>query len=310
MSLVNDALRKARAEATRQDASRADFQLPLLERSSRRQRRPKLTPAARTLVSLAAALIGAVLVVFWLLRTVTPGEEGQVQARAGGGETLVIGADSAGPDRPTAAGGAEGVTAVDATPATPETTTPATDSRRDVARIPPRRNSAVVAPAEPPEPAFKGEPRSGQTSIGNSAAPASSREAPAVRPAPAESTSPNAQQLRPQSPIMSSIPAEGAGRNADPTPDEPAGESAADRGPETDAGSAASSEAYLREAEIPGIGMFRLDGIAWSTDQPFALLNGEVVGRGGFVDGLAVADITPDRVVLVGADRRFVIRLR
>ena len=267
-------------------------------------------------MSLAAALIGAVLVVFWLLRTVTPDEEGQVQARAGGGETLVTDPDAAGREQPTGAGRAGDSTGVDATPARTGTTTPETDSRRDVAQIPRRRDAARLAPAEPPGPApgvaAPGVERdSGRSSREDSAAPATSQEAPAVMPPLAGSASPGAQQSLPEPPIMSSMPTEGAGRSADPTPDAPAGESGADGAPEiADAGSAASSEVYLREAEIPGIGMFRLDGIAWSTDQPFALLNGEVIGRGGFVDGLAVADITPDRVVLAGGDRRFVIRLR
>ena len=73
---------------------------------------------------------------------------------------------------------------------------------------------------------------------------------------------------------------------------------------------APEARSFVREAQIPGIGTFRLDGIAWSSDQPFALVNGQVVGAGGFVNGAAVTEVARDKVVLSHEGFRFELTLR
>ena len=67
---------------------------------------------------------------------------------------------------------------------------------------------------------------------------------------------------------------------------------------------------FVREAELPGGGSFRLDGIAWSSDRPFALVNGEVIGPGGIVNGASVIEVAPDRVTLARDGQRFQLTLR
>jgi hypothetical protein len=53
-----------------------------------------------------------------------------------------------------------------------------------------------------------------------------------------------------------------------------------------------------------------LEGIAWSESEPFALLNGRVVGVGEFIRAYRVTEITRDRVTLEQGDDRVVLRLK
>ena len=52
-----------------------------------------------------------------------------------------------------------------------------------------------------------------------------------------------------------------------------------------------------------------LDGIFWSEDSALVSLNGMLLARGEFLDGLKVEDIRPDRVILKLGGRRIVRRL-
>jgi hypothetical protein len=67
---------------------------------------------------------------------------------------------------------------------------------------------------------------------------------------------------------------------------------------------------HLRTVKLPDGRTISLDGIAWAEDDPAAVLNGEVVGRGERIAGHTVVDIERDRVVLEGDAGRLVIRLR
>ncbi len=67
---------------------------------------------------------------------------------------------------------------------------------------------------------------------------------------------------------------------------------------------------FVRRAEIPGVGPVELGGIAWSGDRPFALINGRVVRPGDSVAGLTVGTIEPNRVSLRGDAGTLVFKLK
>lgn len=64
-------------------------------------------------------------------------------------------------------------------------------------------------------------------------------------------------------------------------------------------------QAKLRDGQLVD-----LEGIAWSESEPFALLNGQVVGVGEFIRGYRVSEILQDQVVLEQGDDRVVLRLK
>jgi len=55
---------------------------------------------------------------------------------------------------------------------------------------------------------------------------------------------------------------------------------------------------YAGGVTLPGGERIELGGIAWSEQEPRALLNDRIVGVGGFVAGYSVSKIDPDRVEL------------
>jgi hypothetical protein len=62
--------------------------------------------------------------------------------------------------------------------------------------------------------------------------------------------------------------------------------------------SAAGPRTYAGSVALPGGEKIELGGIAWSEEEPRALLNDRIVGVGGYVDGYSVSKIETDRVVL------------
>jgi hypothetical protein len=58
------------------------------------------------------------------------------------------------------------------------------------------------------------------------------------------------------------------------------------------------SRTYSGSITLAGGEKIELGGIAWSEEEPRALLNDRIVGVGGYVDGYAVSKIETDRVVL------------
>ncbi len=60
-----------------------------------------------------------------------------------------------------------------------------------------------------------------------------------------------------------------------------------------------AASTHVRRADLPGGGAIELGGIAFSTN-PVALLNGRVVGVGEVVEGMKVVAISPGRVDLEG----------
>ena len=57
---------------------------------------------------------------------------------------------------------------------------------------------------------------------------------------------------------------------------------------------------YVREAPLPDGGTLRLNGIAFSSAQPVALINDKVLARGESYNGFLVTDIQPNLVELRG----------
>ena len=80
--------------------------------------------------------------------------------------------------------------------------------------------------------------------------------------------------------------------------------------PPAPSGAAAGGvETHVRRAPVPGGGWIQLGGIAFSADQPVALLNGRVVSVGEVVEGFTVISIAPKRVELRGHGSTLVLTL-
>ena len=73
---------------------------------------------------------------------------------------------------------------------------------------------------------------------------------------------------------------------------------------EADSGREPTSQARLAGGQIVDLG-----GIAWSESDPYALINGQVVGVGELVRTYRVTSITPSEVILETDDDRVVLRL-
>lgn len=72
---------------------------------------------------------------------------------------------------------------------------------------------------------------------------------------------------------------------------------------------ARQSRTSTGQAQLEGGQLVDLGGIAWSESDPYALINGQVVGVGELVRSYRVTSITPDEVVLEKDEDRVVIRL-
>lgn len=65
----------------------------------------------------------------------------------------------------------------------------------------------------------------------------------------------------------------------------------------------------IGQAQLPGGQILDLGGIAWSESDPYALINGQVIGVGELVRSYRVTSITPDEVVLEKDEDRVILRL-
>lgn len=63
------------------------------------------------------------------------------------------------------------------------------------------------------------------------------------------------------------------------------------------------------QAQLQGGQVIDLGGIAWSESEPYALINGQVVGVGELVRSYRVTSITPNEVVLEKDEDRVIVRL-
>jgi hypothetical protein len=59
-------------------------------------------------------------------------------------------------------------------------------------------------------------------------------------------------------------------------------------------------KSYVNEVPVPGGGVVKLNGIAYSPDHPIAVLDGRVVAPGETVQGFTVVEIQANQVKLQG----------
>lgn len=134
-----------------------------------------------------------------------------------------------------------------------------------------------------------------ETSIdGLDSAPPQSSPAPTVRTAPPEKVKPAADEMAPAATATSTTP---------PARPEP-------RAPSPEMAAAPGAREFIGQAQLLDGQLVDLGGIAWSESEPFALLNGQVLGVGESIRAYRVSEIRRDRVVLEQGDDRVVLRLK
>jgi hypothetical protein len=251
MSLISDALKKARQEAARQDSLRqgVPYAVGSVEPPARRN---PLLPLFAGLGAgcLAAGILFAVAYMAGWGPFGKPAPEARV-------------AETAAPPA--------GVQSVE--PAAPPTAAVVTETTETT---PP---SVQAAPQETPPTAPAPEEPQPQIEM----RPTVPIEPPAVRPEPQATPppSPVEERLAPAPPVPQAPPVSAA----------PAPEASGDL---TDA------RVYVAELPVPGDEPVKLNGIAFSQDQPVAVLDGRVMGPGETIKGFTIVSIESGRVKLQG----------
>lgn len=286
MSLINEALRKARLEAARQDAASRGINYPTIERAPRR---PPLAPILTAVVLLAIA--GGLF--YWLgTRSaqdgVEIGEASETATAAPAGLEPTLPEPVAG----EAAAPAPVTTEPPATAMAPAPSSETGAAPREPAPVPAKTQPRPTPPALDPRP----EPMAPAEPVTQPTPPAPIPADPVAVPVATEPQT-AAPIEPPATPTRTPVTPETATIDPPPGP-----------GPEA---ATPVSKTFVREASIPGVGQLRLGGIAWSERQPFALINGRVVGPGDRIQGLQVAAVSRGEVVLrAEGGARYVLRLR
>ncbi len=275
MSLVNEALKKARLEAARQDAARRGLPLPGAQLATPPHSGPNLVRIGLiALVVLAAALL------FFF---------GRYSSKRSTVATAELSEVSASTDRPESTVPVQTEsTTVEAPPPALQAAEPTDPSSAPSATAPVARQEPTASRESAPEPPPLRETRSSQVRVRT---PLSD---PADTPEPTQGTVGRPRQR--------------------PAPRQPASEAVAGSGGarvETPPASADSSlQSVVRTLDVPGGGRIELGGIAWSEDRPFALINGRVVGPGDSIESLTVVRIQQRAVELQGDAGHFLVRLK
>lgn len=247
MSLISEALKKARQEATRQDAARQG--VPYAVGSTETQ-----APRNTLLMGLAGLGAGCLLA-------------GALFAMAYFGGW--------GPFAKTQAAPA---------PQVAQAPPPAA-----VSPVPVQTAPAPVEVQEEEEPALSAPP------VPVTAPPL--QATPQPQPAPSieiRPTAPAASEPRPEPVPVEPPPAPvEEERPAAPAP-------APDPAPAVPAGGLVDGRTYTGEVPVPGGGVVRLNGIAFSQERPVVVLDGRVMGTGEVVQGFTVVEIEAGRVKLQG----------
>ena len=258
MSLISDALKKARQEAARQDALRPGVPYALGKTESPVRRSPWMSLLAG--LGAGCLLAGVVFALAWF---------------AGWGPF----------HKPAAE------TRVAAAPALPSAPAPL---------VVPQPVAAPPIPVSPPAAPPQARPETPATSTAPPREPVRReleaprsipqlQELPARRPAQeaappaAPAPAPPAEPERPVAAPVQTAPAPA-------TPSPTAG----------DSGSLEDGKVYVGEVPVPGGGKVRLNGIAFSQDQPVAVLDGRVMGPGESIGGFTIVAIESGRVKLQG----------
>lgn len=286
MSLISDALKKARQEAARQDAAQRG--LPYAVGGAEAARRNGLAGPLVAGLAAGAVLVGAGALAAYL------GHWGPW--REPGGERLA----QAPPAVPAAAPQRVGTAPVppafslpppspEISPASPAGALPAggelgggAGDRGDRNDGNDRSDRLDQSPRSAPgAPSIDLRPATPPASVPAQTQPPASSSAP-VRPAP--------------TPVQAPAPAPPAPRAAPPS-----GETAPAEGGE--------ERVYAGEVPVPGGGTLRLSGIAFS-DNPVAVIDGKIVGRGEVVQGYTIVEIQRGRVRLQGYGQNLVLTVR
>lgn len=331
MSLIDEALKRARMEAAQKAAEKEGLPYPTIPRHlGPRRRRGWLAPTAVLLAILGGVAVGLLL------------------ARRGGAPAEQLAAVGAGGPPAATAGTLEpegrAASPRDSPPAdtdpAPPAATPAPSPVPAGVDAQPAAPPAAAAPiaAEPHQPgAVRRDPAPRPTVPDAAAAGATAPQGgPAERP-PIEPTTPAAAAPRPApTPRRPAEPpptprreiaVEPALPGAQAAPSDARSTATADSESEVllvlpegthPPGAAARADAPVDEtieshvqqvAQADGA-LIELGGIAWSESGPFALINGRVVGPGSAIGAYTLERIQPGHVVLIGEGRRIHLSLQ
>lgn len=281
MSLISEALKRARAEAAQREA--AEKGLPDRPSPARlpRRRRSAVVPTVVVVVLLGVS-VGAA---FWLgRRSVEP------PPASGRGSAVTAPVPSTAGGEPGRASGGE---------------------PRPAANLPP---SAAERPAAP----VASTPGPGGAPADHPSAPASGTAAEAPRASSGDTVPRDLGSIAnrvPRAPAAAPAPVP-----ARPSSTVPAGSAAAPSHRSAPAAATPASaapvaepsdgESFVRRLPLPGGKVIELGGIAWSESEPIAVINGELTGRGQIVDGYTVDAIEPGRVWLRKGETTVFLKLR
>jgi len=274
MSLVNDALKKARLEAARQDAARRGLPMPGAQLAAS----PRVGSRALAGIGVVAALVVVALLLFLAGRRFATVEDPPpttiaraVESPAAEATAIDPTTTPAVPIRESAVPAPEPARS-ESEPTVPQHTQPAPEPPIEAAEI---REPAVTTP-RPAPPSTQAAP------------PATETPTPAPAPAATRPRERRAQADRRVRIVRPERPADDAG----------------------DTTSTGEPETAVRVLELPGAIRLELGGIAWSEERPFALVNGRVVGPGDVVEKMAVVAITQRHVELQGEPGHYLLRLK
>lgn len=250
MSLISDALKKARQEAARQDSLRQGVPYAVGAVDPPRPRNP-LMPLLAGLG--AGCLLAGLLFGGAWIAGVGPFDKPAREAQV---------AQVPAPPQEATPAPTPVVTEIAPPAPTPPPVTPTP--------VPEERPQPVETSPAPPveQPVIRLEPH----------------VAPTPAPAPVEEERPAVlvPEPSPAPPVLQTQPA----RPVVPAPIVPGG--------------LEEGKVYAGEVPIPGGGSVKLNGIAFSQDQPIVVLDGRVMGPGEVIQGFTVVEIQSDRVKLQG----------
>jgi hypothetical protein len=280
VSLIDEALRKARLEAARQDAERRGLPSPAAAAGL-----PGRRPRRRSRLGLLTVAVAVVVAL--------------------GGGYLAWRPAASPPTSSAAVGGAEKAAAARAELPVGESADPTRAGDGEVATSPPAAEGAAPtalraarAPSPPTAPVYQ-PPAAARPPAAGATAPPAPKAPPAAVPTP------------PPPPAATAAPApasETAPAAAPPAPRSAAAAPAAPAAARADA--AGAGPVYHHEVKLPAGGSLVLSGIAWRESDPIAVLNGQALGPNEGIAGYLIVGIDRDRVHLRGPDGPLTLLLR
>ena len=271
MSLISDALKKARQEAARQDALRPSlpYAVGTVDPPERRNLAMLLLAGLGAGCILAAVVFGSLYLGGWGPFARSPKPTVQVAETPSPAAIPVPAPVTAAPALPVIEEKSKTVS--------PEPAPTPVPPAAKAAEIQPKPAPVKPAPPVAETPAARPEPRP--------APPVSAEEARLAPPSIS-------------TPVSAPVPTVAAPITA-PAPT-----------PAADSGGLTEGKAYVGEVPIPGGGVVKLNGIAYSPEHPIAVLDGRVVAPGEVVQGFTVVEIQADHVTLQGHGAKISVSLK